>query len=158
MKICKVCIQSDMLCSACSKKLEEGKIKQVEVDFFRAMRKLSKDKAFDIEIIDVLESGNRIFVVAESMYAKRIIGPGGKNVKKLSEDLGKPIKVLEKTNGTTKEIIEKLIGVPVLSVSTVYSPSESYKIRIDARYKKNTEPLSNIVGEVVGKKVTFAYQ
>ncbi len=152
MKICKVCAQSDMLCAACQKKLEDGQIKQAEVDFYRAVKELG------VELVDVLERGNRLYVIADSNNSRKIIGPGGKTIRKISEQLGKQIKVLEKTEGTDKEVIEKLIGVPVKGVNTVYSPSESYKIRLDKKYRKMAEPLKSVVSEIIGKKITFVFE
>ena len=144
MKICKVCLQSDMLCGACSRKVESGQVKPVEIELSRALNKLNREKSFDIDFIHAVEDGSRLFVVVESKHAGRFIGPGGRNIKELSKLLGKQVKLLEKAEGSDKHVIEKLIGAPVLGINKLYSGGESYKVRVEKRYMKSVQSLSNV--------------
>ncbi len=158
MKICKVCLQSDILCAACNKKLEGGKIKNIEVGLSRAIHVIGKERSFDADFLFAEESSGRVFIVVESKYAARFIGPGGRNIKKLSQSIGKPIKLLEKASGSEKHVIEKLIGAPILGINKIYSTGESYKVRIERRFMKNVQPLSSVVSKILGKKVSFVFE
>ena len=158
MKICKVCLQSDMLCGACSKKVESGQVKQIDIKLSRVLNKVNKEKSFDMDFIHAIEDGSRLFVVVESKHAARFIGSGGRNIKELSKLLGKQVKLLEKAEGSDKHVIEKLIGAPVLGINKLYSNGESYKVRVESRYIKSVQPLSNVVGMMIGKKVSFVFE
>ncbi len=158
MKICKVCLESDMLCSACNRKLENGNIKKVEVDLSRVLYKFGKEKGFVIDFVSALENDGKVFVVVESEHAAKFIGPGGRNIKKFSTMLGRQIKLLEKAEGNERHVIERMIGVPVLGINKIYSGAESYKIRVEKRYTRAVQPLSNVVGKVLNKKVSFIFE
>lgn len=158
MKICKVCLQSDILCNSCSKKLEDGKISRADIELDRAIHKINKEKDFDVEFLCAFEEGSKLYVVVDSKNTPKFIGPGGKNVKKVSELIGKQIKVMEKANGSERHVIERLLGVPVLGINRVYSGSESLKVRIEKRYMRAAQPLANVVNKVLGKRVSFVFE
>ena len=158
MKICKVCLESDMLCSACNRKLETGEIRKVEVDLSRAMHNFGKEKGFVVDFISALEKNGKVFVVVESKHVSKIIGPGGRNIKKISETLGKQLKLLEKAEGAEKHVIEKMIGAPVIGINKVYSGGESYKVRVEKKYMRSVQPLADIVGKVLNRKMSFVFE
>ena len=135
MKICKVCLQSNMLCSACNKKLDSDEIKEIDVKLSRELHRINKERDTNLDFLSTVEDGSKLFVVVDSKHAARFIGPGGRNIKKLSQDLGKQIKLLEKTEGSDKHVIEKLIGAPIVGINKVY-PEESLKVRVERRYSR----------------------
>ena len=159
MKLCKVCLTSDMLCSVCSRHVDSGAIKKIDVDLSRALYKISKESGFEIDFVDTVESNGRIFVIVESKYAARFIGPGGRTIKKLVEAVGRPIKMLERAEGSDKHIIEKLIAAQIIGINKVYTQSgEAMKVRIDRRYMKNVQPLADVAGKVLGRKISFVFE
>jgi transcription antitermination factor NusA-like protein len=159
MSICKVCLQSDMLCGACARKVESGAIKKIDVDLSRAVYKLSKESGHDIEFLHAIEGRDRLFVIVESKYAGRFIGPGGRTIKKLSEMIGKQIKLLEKAEGSDKEVIEKMLCVPVVGINKIYTQDgEALKVRIDGKYRRNTETVVPLLGKILNKKISVVFE
>ena len=158
MKICKVCLQSDILCGACNRKLEEGRISRMDVALSRALHEINKERNADTDFLCAIEDAGKIFVVVDSRHAARFIGPGGKTIKKISAVLGKQVKLLEKADGGDRHVIEKLIGAPVLGINKVYDGGESYKVRIEVRYARKVRPLSSIVGKILDKKISFVFE
>jgi transcription antitermination factor NusA-like protein len=159
MKICSVCRQSDMLCNACSKKVEEGQIKKVDVELSKALTKIGKEKGFDLDYVEIIDNGRMLFVVVESEMAGKFIGPGGKTINRISEMVGKRVKLLEKTEGSDKIVIEKLIGAPVVGVNKIFSVSgEAMKVRVQKKYARNVQPLASIVGKILDKKISFVFE
>ena len=163
MKICKVCLSSDLLCSGCSRKLDEGMITKTDIALSRALHEINQKSDF----IEAFEENGRLFLIVDTKHTKEFIGPGGKNIRKLSEALGKPIKLMEKATGTEKHIIEKLSGAPVLGINKVYSnqkaskentSGESFKVRVERRYVRNVQPLAGVVGKILNKKVSFVFE
>src|SRR3989344_6309223 len=51
MKICKVCLSSDILCAGCSRRLEDGKITKTDIDISRAIHKISREKDFNVYFV-----------------------------------------------------------------------------------------------------------
>jgi transcription antitermination factor NusA-like protein len=159
MSICKVCLQSDMLCNACAKKVDSGEIKKIGVDLARALFKISKESGHDIEFLEAIEGKDRLFVIVESKYAGRFIGPGGRTIKKLSEIVGKQIKLLEKAEGSDKQVIEKILCVPVVGINKIYTTGgEALKVRIDAKYRRNTETVVPLLGKIMNKKISVIFE
>ena len=174
MKICRVCLQSDILCGACGKKLERGEISGIDVELSRALHSVNKEKGTCVDFLQSFEDSGRIFVVAESRHVAKFIGPGGRTIKKISNNLGRQIKLLEKAEGSDKHVIEKMIGAPVLGINKTYSkeqsslrtqrqtsllyPQESYKVRVEERYKRMVQPLSGVIGKILNKKITFVFE
>ena len=157
MKLCRVCAQSDMLCSACSRRVESGEISKVEIALTRAIRKLGKEGDYSVDFIAAIERAGRIYVIVDSKHAARFIGPGGRNVKKLSQIMGKPVKMLVKTTGTEKHVIEKLVGAPVIGINKVYDGVESLKVRLEKKYA-SVGPLEGIVSGIIEKKIKFVFE
>jgi transcription antitermination factor NusA-like protein len=159
MKICAICRQSDMLCGACTKRVEEGLIKKSDVALSRAIYKIGKESGYDIDFVESVEAGGRLFVIVESQYAGRFIGPGGRTIKKISEMVGKQIKLLEKAEGSDRHVIERMIGAPIMGINKVVSTGgEAMKVRVEGRYRKMVEPVSGVVGRVLNKKISFVYE
>ncbi|MBI4174630.1 MAG: hypothetical protein HY517_03220 [Candidatus Aenigmarchaeota archaeon] len=153
MKICSVCLSSDILCSGCSRKLESGQISRADVGLSRALHKIG-----GIDFVQAFEENGRLFVVVDSIHAKKFIGPGGKNIRKVSELLGMQVKLMEKASGSEKHIIEKLIGAPVLGINKVYSGGEFFKVRVERRFARNVLPLKDVIGKILNKKVSFVFE
>ncbi len=158
MKVCKVCQQSDMLCSACSKNVQEGKIKQIDVELCKALNAINKEKNYDLDFLETVDDNGKLYVIVESGLAGKFIGPGGRTIRKISETIGKQIKLLEKTTGNDKTVIEKLIGTPIIGVNKVYFGAESYKVRVSRKYIKNVQPLTSVVEKILDKKVNFVFE
>lgn len=158
MKICKICQQSDILCAACAKAVEEGKIKETDVKLHRALNAINREKGYNLDFVESVDDGQKLYVVVENEHAAKFIGPGGKTINKIAELVGRPIKLLEKASGSDKVVIEKLIGTPVIGVSKVYFGSESFKVRVERKYMKSVRPLSGVVGKILDKKVNFVFE
>ena len=130
MKPCSICINSDILCSGCQKKVEIGLISKTDVEVSRALAKTVNVRT---DFVRATEHKNQLIIVCEKKDAKLIIGRGGKNVREASKILGKDVRVVEKSD--EKKMLEDLLGTPVIGINIVY-PDEIRRIRIDKRFRK----------------------
>ncbi len=143
MKLCSVCISSDILCSGCQRKLDSSLISNADVEVSRALAKVIKGKT---DFVHATEHKNQIIIVCEKKDAKLIIGRGGKNVREISKLLGKDVRVIEKSD--EKKMLEDILGAPVVGINIAY-PDETKRIRIDKRFRKlraDTVMLEKIMG------------
>jgi len=158
MKICKICLQSNFLCSGCSEKLESGKITKTDVAITRAIHKMADTmKNFNADFLKSFESDKFIVIMADSKHTGMLIGKAGRNVKKLGEMLGKNVKVIEKTS--EKEMIETLLNVPILAINKIYAGHESYRIRIEKRFEKRVDKkLFQLIEKIIEKPVEVIFE
>ena len=146
MKICSICVKNDILCSACSRKVERGEISMDSVAISRALGRLQDSADF----IDSFEAAGRVYIIVDAQQMGSVIGKSGKNVRKLCEILGKQVKVLEKEG--SKEMIEKALNIRVNGVNKVFGPEEFYRVRIDRKTKARLGPESGkVIESIVGK-------
>ncbi|MBI2173413.1 MAG: KH domain-containing protein [Candidatus Aenigmarchaeota archaeon] len=146
MKICSICVKNDILCSACSRKVERGEISTDSATISRALGRLQDGADF----IDSFEAAGRIYIIVDTQQMGSVIGKSGKNVRKLCEILGKQVKVLEKEG--SKEMIEKALNIRVNGVNKVFGPEEFYRVRMDRKTKARLGPESGkVIEAIVGK-------
>lgn len=131
--ICGICMNSDMLCMACKKKLDEGSISEADVRLARAVKTLASTfKVLDnITIKKVLE-GNTIIVMLCGMGDRpKLVGREGVVINRLSKIMGKPVRVVEETEDM-KDFIKNIIHpVPLEGINVVYSnEGETLKVLI----------------------------
>ncbi|MCX6815786.1 MAG: hypothetical protein NT120_02960 [Candidatus Aenigmarchaeota archaeon] len=153
MKLCSMCIKSDMLCNACNKRVESGLISKSDVAVSRALHKLH----FDCDYMKSFETDGTLVILADRKATGLLIGKAGKNVNKLSTALGKQVKVIEHMTDE-KKFIEKIIGGSVLGINKVYGQNEIYKIRVENRMRKRTQNMAPIVSKVLDKNVKFVFE
>lgn len=132
MKLCSVCINSDILCSGCGRKAADGRITQADMDVSRALGRVAEKSGIDF--LQAVAHGNQIIVVCEKKDARLIIGRGGKNAKAASKILGKVMRIIE--NSGEKKMIEDILGVPVIGINVVYGKAEVRRIRLNRAFRR----------------------
>ncbi len=143
-KLCAVCVKSDFLCSGCSKKLEREEITKTDIAVSRVLAKLG----VAADYVKVVEDAKSIIIISERKDVGTIIGRAGKNTKKMSEMLGKEVRVIE--NAEKRQMIEKIVRSPIIGINVVYAGSEKYRIRMHkTKQRVSTEILSAILGKSV---------
>ncbi|MBI4896729.1 MAG: hypothetical protein HY832_04245 [Candidatus Aenigmarchaeota archaeon] len=159
--ICRVCIESNILCPACQGKLDRHEISPIEVAGARAIHALNKTiQGPKIEFKEIKEIGGRVVIIANPTHSGRLIGSGGKTVRLLVQTIGKPVKIIEKAENE-KTLIENILGVPVVTINQVYAAgsSVSYKIKIGKKYMHRIDPrFLDIATHLTGKKYAVVFE
>lgn len=160
-RICSVCLNSDILCAACRKKVGNGEVSETEIRVLKALGDVSKSfrPLAEVEIKKVIEGGKTIVLVTRKGDAPRVVGKKGVMAKKLSRIVGRPLRVVDESDNM-KEFIEGLISpVPVIGINVVYSDGEeSLKVMIpkgrNAPVSKGS--FSEIIKTVFGKNAVVS--
>ena len=152
-RICSVCLSSDILCGGCAKKMEKGLISEMDIAVSRALFKAG----LDAEFIKVIDDKKHTLLIADSKNSGLIIGRGGRNAKKISQIMGKDVRVIEQVNDE-KKLMEKIMSAPVLGINKIYGKSELYKVRMERRFKKRVEGLTPILSKAIGKEVKLVFE
>ncbi len=156
MKICKLCLKSDMLCNACNKKVESGEISRAELDVARSLSKIEEG----LEFSKAVDAGRKIVILCGKSDVSRIVGRGGRNAKKLEKDLKKSVKVIGTDSlADDKNALESLFNVPVIGINILYSGSESYRIRIEKKFERRIDKdIIKILDRLFGKKAEVVFE
>ncbi len=147
--LCSVCLKSDILCSGCSKKLEKGEITKTDIAVSRAMANLG----VSADYVKVVEDAKSIIIIVEKKDVGTIIGRGGKYTKKMSETLGKEIRIIE--NADKRQMIEKIVRSPIIGINIIYAGSEKYRIRM---HKTKQQVSTEILSAILGKSVEVVFE
>ena len=161
--ICKVCLTSDILCSACNNKLESGQISSLDVQLSRAVFAIRPDAEFSNYIL----ADNFIIILADKDNARKIIGKAGRNVQTLSKQLNKQLKVVEISEHNA--MLEELLSVPIIAINKVYKqadasqtaakiPGEFYRVRIDKKFSRKVRFSTSIASAVLNKKIEYVFE
>ncbi len=153
MKICSVCLKNDFLCNACNKRIASGHVSKTDVEMSRALFKLG----IDADFIRSLDAGDYYVVVADKKGSGVLIGKGGRNSRRLTTVLGKNLRVIENVSDE-KNLIEKIVGAPVIGINKVYGTKELYKVRVETRFRNRVESLSPLVSKIMDKNVKFVFE
>jgi len=159
LPICEVCAKTGLLCSSCEGRLSDGRITELDVELSRALFELGGDVGFE-RAVDTEDS---VVVLTREEYLGRIIGRGGENIKKLSDKLGKQIKVVG--TGELRDMVYDLVSpAQVLGVSRVYKPDGSHMQRIrvckkDAeKLRMKIEDIQRIVASLTDEEVEITLE
>ena len=163
--ICNVCLKSDVLCSGCEEKLENGEITQIEVKVSRILQDLSSEYASlqDSEILHVFETENVIVIVAAEGDGAKVVGRKGEIVKKVADEVGKSIRVIEKAGDDLDTIKGLLSPAEVESVNTVFKPDgKAKKIVVSDEYEGKInlteDEFEEIISQVTGTHYKLSFE
>lgn len=151
-KICKICLNNDLLCHACNSKLGAGEITDSDVGIARALHKLS----IGADFIKSVDKG-MVYILADKKNAKILIGRGGKNSKKLESVIKKKVRIIEKAE--EKEVIENVLGTDIIGINVLYTPKEKYRIRVQRifRNRVNNEHV-HVLNSLLGKDFDVVFE
>ncbi len=163
--ICKICQNSELLCSGCQKKLENGEIKKHDVEVARALYEMTEkfpvlNKAGFDETIKL--DGLTVIVVPKGT-AGQMIGRGGIFIKELSSKLDQKIKVVEETPDEKEMIKKVLFPAKLLGVNIFYGPNkqEMYKVRVpkgDKRKLMEVQALESLFSKLLDGKASIVFE
>jgi transcription antitermination factor NusA-like protein len=154
--ICNVCLNSDILCMACKRKKDEGKVTESDIKISKVINEIAKTfrPLNEVEIKKVVEGKNISVLICRKGDGARLVGKDGVMIKKLSKLTGKTLRVVEES-GDVKEFIQNLVNpVPVIGLNVIYKPGKEVLKIIIPRGRNipmSKESFSEVVNHVFGK-------
>jgi len=96
--ICGICLNSDILCMACKRKIDEGRVTENDVKISRLLHETAKNFRMldDIEVKKVIDSKDILIIVCGKGDRPKLIGRDGSVIKKLLRTASKSIRWLRK--------------------------------------------------------------
>ena len=158
--ICDICLRSSMLCSACNEKLKNGLITEADVKASRAVFEESgrMNTLRGVTIRRVIETPRNLVIIPQKGDASKMIGRGGMVSRKLTERLGKNVRVVE-VAADMKDFIENIIfPVKVSAMNVLYAEEgECTKVIIPdlSRSPVPEDTLREVLEDLYGKRIRF---
>jgi len=164
--VCSFCLKSGVYCSTCREKIERGEVTPLDLKVAKSLLELESKfpNLKEAEFRGSIETNNLIIIVVGPGDISHFIGPKGKIVKVLSDELKKKVRVIEATSSTKKTIEDILSPIPVLGVNTIWLPDGTLekKVRIkksDSRRLPTDVPtLENIVYNLTKEKIRIVFE
>ncbi len=149
--LCKICAESDILCSACSDKLKSGELTEYDIKLARFLHSLRKD----VKILKTI-NGKSVIIVVEKGDAPKLIGKAGSTAKAISKHCKKPVKIIEFSE--INEFLDSLLGDSFISLTEVYKrEGEAYKLRIRKKRIREKD-IKSLIKSLYGKEVEIVYE
>ena len=160
--LCTVCLNSDILCAGCSRRLASGEITETTVRTARALNALAEKAPSlrEASLKTVLETPTHLLLIVSRGSAGKLVGKGGVVAKGLREALGKSIRVIEETTDARLFLQNILFPIPVLGVGVRYANgSETLSVRVQRRrLPLSAEAVASIALQVLKKPVELTVQ
>ncbi|PKP60077.1 MAG: hypothetical protein CVT88_04000 [Candidatus Altiarchaeales archaeon HGW-Altiarchaeales-1] len=126
LPICNICAKTRVLCASCETKLKNEEISEMDVKIAEMMYDFGKGEFGFEKAVDV---GDFVVVLTRKEDIGKIIGPGGDNLRKIEESIGKLIKVMGASSA--EEMIYTLISpANIVSTSKLYRADGSIMRKI----------------------------
>ncbi|MHA1607096.1 MAG: hypothetical protein ACTSWP_06095 [Candidatus Freyarchaeota archaeon] len=164
--ICTFCLKSGVLCSRCQEKVDSGEVSELDIKIARYLTELEErfSSLKDVKFVKAIESNNLVIIVVGQGDIPNLIGPKGRIIKSLSDELGRKVRVIEESS-SLKKIIEDIIApASLLGVNTVWLPdgTNEKKIRVrqsdSKRLPTSTRVLEKVINQLTGEKVRFVFE
>lgn len=163
--ICNVCLKSDMLCSSCEEKYDNGEISDLEIKISRTLQDLSNEYGSlrDSEIVHAYDTENVVVIVTAEGDGAKVVGRQGEIVKKLASELDKSIRVVEKSQ-EDKEVIKGLLSpAEIESINTVFSPDGEYKKIVvsdsyEGKINLSNEEFEELIEKITGEEYSLSFE
>ena len=160
--LCESCVRSENFCSKCLEKIEKKEVSDFDIKVIHLLYKYS-EKYFlkDIEFVKSFDFSNFAVIMIKGNVGS-LIGKSGRVVHLLSSELGKTVRVIEKTDDF-KKMVQDISGrAKIVSVNALPdTDKEIVEIVVPELDKRNlfaeTGLLEQVIEEISGKEVKFVF-
>jgi len=164
--ICTFCLKSGVLCSRCQEKIEKGEVSDLDIKVAKNLVELEDrfSSLKDVKFIRAVESDNLVVIVVGEGDIPNLVGPKGRVIKSLSDELGRKVRVIEKSSSLKKTIEDIISPASLLGVNTVWLPDGSNEKKVRVRQSESkklpapTQVLEKLIYDLTGEKVRFVFE
>ena len=155
-ELCQFCLRSGILCSKCRRKVESGKVSQLDIEIGRFLLSLEGEypSLQDVFFHKSIESGDVLVIFVGRGDIPRILSYGGKIIKALEQKTGKIVRVLEYQSDERKFLEDLFAPMDILTINHIWLPDGTTETRVILKgKKKNTkyiEALKDIAKKAKG--------
>ena len=155
-ELCQFCLRSGILCPKCRKKVESGKVSQLDIEIGRFLLSLEEEYPAlqDIFFHKSIESDDVLAIFVGRGDIPRILSYGGKIIKALEQKTGKTVRILEYQSDERKFLEDLFAPMNILTINHIWLPDGTTETRVILKGKKNNmkyiEALKDIARKAKG--------
>ena len=163
-ELCQFCLRSGILCPKCRRKVESGKVSQLDIEIGRFLLSLEEEYPAlqDIFFHKSIESDDVLAIFVGRGDIPRILSYGGKIIKALEQKTGKTVRILEYQSDERKFLEDLFAPMDILTINHIWLPDGTTETRVILKGKKKNmkyiEALKDIARKAKGLvlRVEFA--
>lgn len=158
--ICEFCAKTDTLCGNCEKKLRDGALTKLDVDFIKYLYERHPD--LDIEYVSSFAARDAVILFFKGEIGA-IVGKGGKSAMELSKKFSKRVKIINLNNDIKKVISDITYPVTLMGINTVFTQEgEVSRIRLSKREMMSIpfdiSSLEKILFSLMQKRIRISFE
>lgn len=164
-ELCQFCLKSGMLCSKCKKKVESGKVSQLDLEVVRSLISL-EDKyppLQDVYFHKAVKADDVLALVVGRGDVARMLSYGGKIVKLLGKKMGKTVRILEHNSDERKFLEDLFAPIGILTINKIWLPdgTTETKVILKRRGRRkssiNMKAMKEIASKVYGMALRIEF-
>jgi transcription antitermination factor NusA-like protein len=131
-KLCEFCLRSGMLCSKCKKKVEKGKISQLDLEIGRFLVDLEQEypQLQDVYFYNAVKTNEVLAIFVGQGDISKILSYGGKILKLLESKTKSSIRVLEYKSNERKFLEDLFAPLNILTINRIWLPDGTTQTRV----------------------------
>ena len=155
-ELCQFCLRSGILCPKCRRKVESGKVSQLDIEIGRFLLSLEEKypSLQDVFFHKSIESGDVLAIFVGRGDIPRILSYGGKIIKALEQKTGKTVRILEYQSDERKFLEDLFAPMDILTINHIWLPDGTTETRVILKGKKKNmkyiEALKDIARKAKG--------
>ena len=155
-ELCQFCLRSGILCPKCRKKVESGKVSQLDIEIGRFLLSLEEEYPAlqDIFFHKSIESDDVLAIFVGRGDIPRSLSYGGKIIKALEQKTGKTVRILEYQSDERKFLEDLFAPMDILTINHIWLPDGTTETRVILKGKKKNmkyiEALKDIARKAKG--------
>ena len=155
-ELCQFCLRSGILCPKCRRKVESGKVSQLDIEIGRFLLSLEEEypSLQDVFFHKSIESGDVLAIFVGRGDIPRILSHGGKIIKALDQKTGKTVRILEYQSDERKFLEDLFAPMDILTINHIWLPDGTTETRVILKGKKKNmkyiEALKDIARKAKG--------
>jgi len=161
----RLCITSKRLCNNCQKKLDNGKVSELDIEISNILLNSAKSQKYlnSISVTNIIETSNTIYIIVKAGDLKPLLRAGNHLDKQLKTYKNKNYTFVEGTKNTKKLVEHLLSPIIPISTSTVMLPPDGdkeLKVQVKKGDKSSLLPsleLSQVTRAILGMYAHYTY-
>lgn len=140
-ELCSFCLKSGILCQKCSAKVKSGEISELDLRIARLLLSLEEKypSLQNICFYKAVGVGRTLAVIVGHGDVPRLLGYGGKILRRLGEETGKSVRVLEYGVDDRKFLEDLFMPLNILTINTIWLPDGTTETRVILKKKRGSQ-------------------
>ena len=152
--LCNFCIKSGILCQKCEDKVKLGEISETDIQIAKLLLKLEEKYPVlqSARFYNAYDADDVLAIVVGRGDLPKLLGFGGKFVRDISDNIGKKVRIIEKSGDARKFLEDLFSPVVIIAINKIWLPDGSEETRVIISGRTRRLPMKVEVLKELAKK------